>query len=172
MRPTLESEPSMEPLKRALSSDPIRQMASRVPTRQTWSLVEEFKNFAFKGNVIDLAIGVIIGAAFGKVVDSLVKHIIMPLVSVLLPGQQSYLEWKAVIHGKEIPYGLFLGEVVNFLIIAAALFLFIVKFLGWLMRTRQEEAATPPPPTKEEMLLTEIRDLLREEVQGNSQRRS
>jgi large conductance mechanosensitive channel len=77
-----------------------------------------------------------------------------------------------VIHGKEIPYGLFLGEVVNFLIIAAALFLFIVKFLGWLMRTRQEEAATPPPPTKEEMLLTEIRDLLREEVQGNSQRRS
>jgi hypothetical protein len=70
----------------------------------------------------------------------------MPLVSILLPGQQSYVEWKAVIHGKEIPYGLFLGEVVNFLLIAVVLFLFIVKFLGWLMRTRHEEATTPPPP--------------------------
>ena len=162
----------MEPPKRVLSSDPIRQIASVVPTRQTWSLFEEFKNFAFKGNVVDLAIGVIIGAAFGKVVDSLVKHIIMPLVSVLLPGQQSYLEWKAVIYGKEIPYGLFIGEVVNFLLIALALFLFIVKFLGWLMRTRHEEAAAPPPPTKEEVLLTEIRDLLREEVHGPHQRGS
>jgi large conductance mechanosensitive channel len=160
----------MEPLKRALSSDPITQMASVVPARQTWSLFEEFKNFAFKGNVVDLAIGVIIGAAFGKVVDSLVKHIIMPLVSVLLPGQQSYVEWKAVIHGKEIPYGLFLGEVVNFLMIAVALFLFIVKFLGWLMRTRQEEVADPPPPTQEEVLLAEIRDLLREEVHGRGER--
>jgi len=93
----------------------------------------------------------------------------MPLVSVLLPGQQSYVEWKAVIHGKEIPYGLFLGEVVNFLIISVVLFLFIVKFLGWLMRTRQEEAATPPPPTKEEVLLTEIRNLLREEVHGSGE---
>jgi large conductance mechanosensitive channel len=91
----------------------------------------------------------------------------MPLVSVLLPGQQSYVEWKAVIHGKEIPYGLFLGEVVNFLIIAVVLFLFIVKFLGWLMR--QEEVADPPPPTKEEVLLTEIRDLLREEVHGTGE---
>jgi large conductance mechanosensitive channel len=91
----------------------------------------------------------------------------MPLVSVLLPGQQSYVEWKAVIHGKEIPYGLFLGEVVNFLIIAVVLFLFIVKFLGWLMR--QEEVADPPPPTKEEVLLTEIRDLLCEEVHGTGE---
>jgi large-conductance mechanosensitive channel len=65
-------------LKRALSSDPITQVASVVPTRQTWSLFEEFKNFAFKGNVVDLAIGVIIGAAFGKVVDALVKDIIIP----------------------------------------------------------------------------------------------
>ena len=162
----------MEPLKRALSSAPITQLASVVPTRQTWSLFEEFKNFAFKGNVVDLAIGVIIGAAFGKVVDALVKNIIMPLVSVLLPGQQSYVEWKAVIHGKEIPYGLFLGEVVNFLIIAVALFLFIVKFLGWLMRTRQEAVADPPPPTQEEVLLTEIRDLLREEVHGRGERQA
>jgi large conductance mechanosensitive channel len=155
----------MEPLKRALASDPLKQVASVVPTRQTWSLFEEFKNFAFKGNVVDLAIGVIIGAAFGKIVDSLVKHIIMPLVSVLLPGQQSYVEWKAVIHGKEIPYGLFLREVVNFLIIAVVIFLFIVKFLGWLMKTRQEEAATPPPPTKEEVLLTD-NTFAKNEVRG------
>ena len=65
----------------------------------------------------------------------------MPLVSVLLPGKQGYLDWKWVIDGKEIPYGLFLGEVVNFLIVALALFLFIVKFLGWVMRTKKEEKA-------------------------------
>ena len=148
----------MKPLKRVLSSDPITQMASVVPTRQTWSLFEEFKQFAFKGNVVDLAVGVIIGAAFGKIVDSLVKHIIMPLVSVLVPGQQSYLEWKAVIHGKEIPYGLFLGEVVNFLIIAVVIFLFIVKFLGFVMKAKQ---APPPAPSRQEALLAEIRDLLK-----------
>ena len=160
----------MKPLKRAVSSAPIQQMASVVPTRQTWSLVEEFKDFAFKGNVVDLAVGVIIGAAFGKIVDALVKHIIMPLVSVLLPGQQSYLEWKAVIYGKEIPYGLFLGEMVNFLLIAVVIFLFIVKFLGWLMQTKHEEAATPPPPTPEQVLLTEIRDLLKAGVHGAEER--
>jgi large conductance mechanosensitive channel len=94
------------------------------------------------------------------------------LVSVLLPGQQSYLEWKAVIHGQEIPYGLFLGEVVNFLIIAAALFLFLAKFLGWLLRAKHAEAAAPPPPTREEVLLTEIRDLLRAEAHGTPPRRA
>src|SRR5207244_8160457 len=98
--------------------DSVKQLTSFDARRKAFSLFEEFKNFAFKGNVVDLAIGVIIGAAFGKVVDALVKHIIMPLVSVVLPGQQSYQEWQAVIHGKEIPYGLFLGEVVNFLIVA------------------------------------------------------
>jgi large conductance mechanosensitive channel len=73
---------------------------------------------------------VIIGGAFGKIVDSLVKHLIMPVISVILPGQQGYLGWKLVIAGKEIPYGLFLGEVANFLLVAAAMFIFIVKFLG------------------------------------------
>jgi large conductance mechanosensitive channel len=112
--------------------------------------------------VIDLAVGVIIGAAFGKIIDSLVKQIIMPLVSLLIPGDQSYLGWKWEINGKEIPYGLFLGEVVNFLIVALALFIFIVKFLGWIMRTKKEEAAAPPPPTKDQELLMEIRDLLKQ----------
>jgi large conductance mechanosensitive channel len=152
--------------------EPRQRMALGVPTRQAWSLVEEFKHFAFTGNVIDLAVGMIIGATFGKIVDSLVKHILMPLISVLLPGQQGYLAWKAVIHGKEIPYGLFLGEVVNFLLVALAIFVFIVKLLGWLMQARQAEAATPPPLTKEQALLTEIRDLLQAGGTGSAQRRS
>jgi large conductance mechanosensitive channel len=141
---------------------PIKRIAAVIPAQQTWSLVEEFKQFAFKGNVIDLAVAVIIGAAFGKLIDSLVKHILMPLVSVLLPGQQGSLGWKLVMHGKEIPYGLFLGEVVNFLLVAAAIFVFIVKFLGWLMQAKQAAAAAPAPLTKEQALLTEIRDLLKE----------
>jgi len=140
--------------------DTQTQSASLDPRRKAFSLFEEFKNFAFKGNVIDLAVGVIIGAAFGKIIDSLVKHIIMPLISVVMPGEESYLGWKWVINGKEVPYGLFLGEVVNFLIVALALYIFIVKFLGLLMKQKKE--AAPPPPTKQEVLLTEIRDLLKQ----------
>jgi large conductance mechanosensitive channel len=132
------------------------------PTRRAFSLLGEFKQFAFKGNVIDLAVGVIIGAAFGKIIDSLVKHVIMPLIGVLMPAEQGYLEWNWTFNGKDVPYGLFLGEVLNFLIVAAALFIFIVKFLGWLMKTKQAEAVAPPPPTREQELLTEIRDLLQE----------
>lgn len=125
------------------------------------ALLEEFKSFALKGNVVDLAIGVIIGAAFAKIVDSLVKHIIMPLVGVIVPGDQGYLAWKWVINGKEIPFGLFIGEVVNFLIIALALYIFIVKFLGVMMRNKEKEAAVPAPLTKDQELLTEIRELLK-----------
>lgn len=125
------------------------------------SVLEEFKNFALKGNVVDLAIGVIIGAAFGKIIDSLVKHILMPLISVILPGDQGYLAWRWVINGKEIPYGLFIGEIVNFLIVALALYIFIVKFLGMIMKNKKEEAAAPSGPTKDQELLSEIRDLLK-----------
>jgi len=123
-------------------------------------ILEEFKNFALKGNVIDLAMGVIIGAAFGKIIDSLVKHIIMPLVSVIIPGQQGYLGWKWMINGKDVPYGLFIGEVVNFLIVALALYLFIVKFIGMLMKSKKE-AAAQAPLTKDQELLTDIRELLK-----------
>ena len=133
------------------------------PLEKPFTLIGEFKKFALKGNVIDLAVGVIIGAAFGKIIDSLVKHLIMPTLGVLLPGEQGYLGWKLVIAGNEIPYGLFLGEVVNFLIVSLALFFFIVKFLGWVMKTKKEEAAAPAPvPSKEQELLTEIRDLLKQ----------
>ena len=83
----------------------------------------------------------------------------MPLISLIMPGEQGYVAWKWVINSKEIPYGLFLGEIVNFLIIALALYVFIVKFLGMVMKSKQEEP--PPEPTKEQELLMEIRDLLK-----------
>lgn len=129
-------------------------------TQKAISVLEEFKAFAFKGNVVDLAVGVIIGAAFGKIVDSLVRNIIMPLAGCLIPGEQDYLGWRFVLNGKAIPYGLFVGEVVNFLIVALALFFFIVKFLGWAMKIKIQQAAVTPAPTRGEQLLIEIRDLL------------
>ena len=128
------------------------------------SIVKEFREFAVKGNVVDLAVGVIIGAAFGKIVDSLVKHILMPLVSLLLPGDQGYLGWKIVVGAKEVPYGLFIGELVNFVIVAFALYIFIVKFLGFVMKAKETAPAAPPPPTKQEVLLAEIRDLLKAKI--------
>jgi len=140
--------------------DPLKKLHLYEAEKHARTLYEEFKAFAFKGNVIDLAVGVIIGVAFGKIIDSLVKNLIMPLISVVIPGEEGYLGWKWVINGKEIPYGLFLGEIVNFLIVALALFIFIVKFLGWVMKAK--EATAPPPPTKDQELLMEIRDLLKQ----------
>ena len=137
------------------------------PTKKAWSLLDEFKAFAFKGNVVDLAVGVVIGTAFGKIVDSLVKSLIMPSLAFVLPAQTNYQNWSWGIGDKTIPYGQFLAEVVNFLIVAAALFLFVVKFLGWLTKSRKEEAAEPTiPPTKDQALLEEIRDLLRAQAEA------
>ena len=132
------------------------------PVKQVFSLFEEFKNFAFKGNVIDLAVGVIIGGAFGKIVSSMVDNVLMPSINVIMPGDGSYRDWAIVVGEKKIPYGAFLGDVVSFLILAAALFFFIVKVLGWLMKSKATEAATvPAAPPAQEVLLTEIRDLLK-----------
>jgi large conductance mechanosensitive channel len=103
---------------------------------------QEFKTFAFKGNMIDLAVAVIIGGAFGGVVNALVKNIIMPLLSYFTPQADSYRAWQI---GK-VEIGIFLGEVVNFLIIAAAVFFIIVKVLGTLIKK-----ATPPPAPAEPM---------------------
>jgi large conductance mechanosensitive channel len=137
-------------------------MKVSIGTGKALSLVGEFKAFALKGNVVDLAIGVIIGGAFGKIIDSLVKNIIMPFVGLLLPGDKGYVGWKLVIGSQEIPYGLFIAEVINFLIVALALFIFIKKFLGFILRTKEKVPEAPPAPTKDQELLTEIRDLLRE----------
>ncbi len=131
------------------------------PAKRVFSLVDEFKQFALKGNVIDLAVGVIIGGAFGKIVASLVENIIMPLIALVVPGPEGYKDYGVLINGKFIPTGIFLGDVVNFIIIALALFLFIVKFLGFVMRAKKVEVVAPPPPTRDQELLMEIRDLLK-----------
>jgi len=137
------------------------------PKQKAFSLFEEFKAFAFKGNVIDLAVGVVIGTAFGKIVTSLVNNIIMPAIGFVLPGKHGYEGWAITYQDKKIPFGLFIGDIVNFLIVAFALFLFISKFLGWLMRHKKEEQAKPTPAlTKDQELLVEIRDLLRERKAG------
>ena len=144
--------------------EPLKKFTSFNPAKGAFTLLDEFKAFAFKGNVIDLAVGVIIAGAFGKIIDSFVKNIVLPAIGLLIPSEKSYLGWKLVVGTKEIPYGLFIGEVVNFLVVAAVLFFFLVKFLSFMMRTKKAEAASAPinpPPTKEELLLAEIRDLLK-----------
>jgi len=133
------------------------------PAKRALSLLDEFKAFAFKGSVIDLAVGVIIGGAFGNIVSSLVHNIIMPLIGVVVPGNRGYEHWALVIRGKTIPFGRFLGDIVNFLIVALALYLFVVKFTQWIMAFRKEQADAAPPLTKDQELLTEIRDLLKNE---------
>jgi large conductance mechanosensitive channel len=146
--------------------DAGRGSASANAAQRAFSLFEEFKNFAFKGNVIDLAVGVIIGAAFGKIISSLVDNIIMPVIGLVLPGEKGYEGWAVHVGDKVVPFGKFLGDVVYFLIISLALFLFIVKFLGWILRTKKE--AGPPPLTKDQELLVEIRDLLQKNAAGAS----
>jgi large conductance mechanosensitive channel len=141
---------------------PAKESAALDARKKAPSLFEEFKKFAFKGNVVDLAIGVIIGAAFGAIVKSLVEDILLPLIGLILPGDKGYEGWVLQVGDKTIPYGKFLGAVVNFLIIALVLYIFIVKFLGWIMKSQKEEAAAPPPPTKDQELLMEIRDLLKQ----------
>jgi large conductance mechanosensitive channel len=141
--------------------DPLQKLAELAPAKRAFSLAEEFKTFAFRGSVIDLAIGVVIGAAFGNVVNSLVKNLLLPLISLLLPADKRWEHWSFWVGGKEVPYGLFLGDALNFVIVALAVFFFVVKFLGWVLRFRQEAAAAAPPLTKQEALLTEIRDLLK-----------
>src|SRR6266702_2522429 len=144
--------------------DPMKESAAFDARKKAMSLFEEFKKFAFKGNVVDLAIGVIIGAAFGAIVKSLVEDIIMPLVGLILPGDKGYEGWVWQVGDKIIPYGKFLGAVVNFLIVTLVLYVFIVKFLGWIMKSQQGQVVTPVPPTKDQELLMEIRDLLKQRV--------
>ncbi len=140
-------------------------MAMLDPTKKALSLAEEFKAFALKGNVVDLAVGVVIGTAFGKIVTSLVNHIIMPTIALVTPPGNGYKEWALEpVAGKTIPVGLFLADIVNFIIVALALVLFIKKFLGFLLRNRKEEIAAVPPLTKDQQLLTDIRDLLEKQA--------
>lgn len=146
----------------------LKKLAELSATKKASSLFEEFKKFAFKGNVVDLAIGVIIGAAFGAIVKSLVEDIIMPLIGLILPGDKGYQGWVWNVGDKTIPYGKFLGAVVNFLIVALVLYVFIVKFLGWIMKTQQDQSAAPAPPTRDQELLMEIRDILKQRATDQS----
>lgn len=118
----------------------------------------EFKKFAFQGNLIDLAVAVIIGGAFGKIVSSLVEDIIVPLLGILLNGIN--IEHLAVTVGTaELRYGVFLQSFINFLIIAFSIFI-VLRFV--LKRKQDEEPTKEPEVTREEQLLMEIRDLLKE----------
>lgn len=138
------------------------------------SFLQEFKAFAMKGNVIDMAVGVIIGGAFGKIVSSVVADVIMPPIGLLVGGVNfTDLKWvlkPAVMQdGQEVAaavtlnYGNFLQVTFDFLVIAFSVFLF-VRLLSRLNRKQEKPAApaTPPAPSKEEQLLAEIRDLLKE----------
>ena len=123
------------------------------------SLLKEFRDFAVKGNVVDLAVGVIIGAAFGKIVSSLVEDVIMPGVGVLIGG----FDFKALavqIGAAKITYGKFLQACVDFVIIAASIFV-AVKFIHRFRQKAEEQPAASPPP-RQEKLLEEIRDLLKQ----------
>ena len=127
----------------------------------------EFKEFAMKGNVIDLAVGVIIGGAFGKIVSSLVNDILMPFFGYILSGI-NVADLKFIIRpaSGDIPevailYGSFIQAIVDFVIIAFSIFLFI-KFLSSLKKKEEEAPPAPPEPAPEVVLLEEIRDLLKE----------
>jgi large conductance mechanosensitive channel len=133
------------------------------------SLASEFKEFAMKGSVIDLAVGVVIGAAFGKIVSSLVADVIMPPIGQLI-GNVNFSDLALHIgtdpKGKEVllRYGVFIQTVFEFVIIAFVLFM-AIKGINRLKRQPSEApAAVPPPPPREEVLLEEIRDLLKQQV--------
>lgn len=127
-------------------------------------MFQEFKEFAVRGNVIDLAVGVIIGAAFGKIVTSLVEDVIMPPIGALMGNMDfSNLAYQITTDAKGEPvllkYGLFINNVINFVIVAFAIFM-MVKIINKVRRKEEAKPSAPPAPTKEESLLTEIRDIL------------
>lgn len=136
--------------------------------------LQEFKEFALKGNVMDMAVGVIVGAAFGNIVSSLTDNFINPLIAVITGGAKKdengvmqLVGGKFSINGIDFNYGAFLSSVLNFLIIALILFC-LIKAVNTAMtigkkKKEEEEAAKSVEPSKEEVLLTEIRDLLKEQ---------
>ncbi|MBN1833731.1 MAG: large-conductance mechanosensitive channel protein MscL [Deltaproteobacteria bacterium] len=130
-------------------------------------MMQEFKTFAMRGNVVDMAVGIIIGGAFGKIVSSLVSDVIMPPIGVLIGGinfsslaitiKDAMGESAAV----TLNYGKFIQTILDFIIIAFAIFM-LIKGMNSLKRKEEEAPAPPPAPSKEEVLLTEIRDAIRQ----------
>ena len=141
-------------------------------------MFEEFKKFAMKGNVLDLAVAVIIGGAFGKIISSLVNDVLMPPIGLLL-GNRDFSNMRvilkypkeAIMEGDQIiapaiaevsiKYGAFISTILDFLIVAFSIFL-VIKFYNRLKKKEELKPAAPPPPSKEEVLLSEIRDILKE----------
>jgi len=130
------------------------------------SMLKEFKDFAMRGNVIDMAVGIVIGAAFGKIVSSLVANVLMPPIGMILGGvdfsnlaivlKEAVGDKPAVVLG----YGVFIQAIVDFVIIAFAIFM-VVKSMNSLKKKKEEVPPAPPKPSNEEVLLGEIRDLLK-----------
>ncbi|EGD1289133.1 large conductance mechanosensitive channel protein MscL [Listeria monocytogenes] len=123
-------------------------------------MLVEVRDFALKGNVLDLAVAVVIGAAFGKIVSSLVDNIIMPLVGVLLGGLD-FTDLSFKVGKSVIQYGAFIQSIVDFVIIAFAIFIFVKVLTSFIKKKEQTVEETPVPPTEE--YLKEIRDLLKEQ---------
>lgn len=136
------------------------------------SLISEFKEFIAKGNVVDLAVGIVIGGAFGKIVDSLVNDLLMPPIGLVIGGVK-FSDLKMVIKqasvdaaGKAVDavtinYGAFIQSAIVFLIVALAVFVFVVKPMNALKRKKEASAPAPDVLSKDQILLTEIRDLLK-----------
>lgn len=131
------------------------------------SMMKEFKEFAMRGNVVDLAVGVIIGGAFGKIVTSLVDDMIMPVLSIVI-GKVNFSDLKVVLVQAQgetaevaFRYGAFLQNVFNFLMIAFSIFL-MVKLMNSLRKKEEETKAAPPAPSKTEILLEEIKEILKQ----------
>ena len=130
-------------------------------------MLKEFKDFTMRGNVVDLAVAVIIGGAFGKVISSFVKDVLMPPIGVLLGGVD-FADLAIVIKdavGDQpavlLKYGVFINTIIDFIIIAFAIFM-VIKMMNNMKKKEEEAPAAPPAPSKEETLLTEIRDILKE----------
>lgn len=122
--------------------------------------MEEFKTFIARGNVMDMAVGVIIGGAFSAITTSLIEDIIMPILGIFT-GSISFAALSFTVNGAVIAYGNFLQAILNFLVMAFVVFC-LVKALNKLHHKKEEAPAAPPEPSAEEKLLTEIRDLLKE----------
>jgi len=133
--------------------------------------VKEFKEFAMRGNVLDMAVGIVIGGAFGKIVSSLVADVMMPLISIITGGV-NFTQWKfvlkqAVMQGEAvvspevaINYGMFIQVIIDFIVIAFCIFL-VVKAINKFKKKEKEQPAEPEAPADDIVLLTEIRDLLK-----------
>lgn len=144
-----------------------------------WKFLKDFKTFAMRGNVLDMAVGVIIGGAFGKIVSSLVNNVVMPLLGMLIGGidftslelvlspAKTDADGTVIREAVTMQYGIFIQNTFDFIIIAFCIFLFVKLFTRLTQSKKAEEAkpAAPPEPSAETKLLTEIRDLLRERKQ-------